>query len=1025
MKNFFVTICTLVAVASASARDTYNFNPGWTLFGKTISLPHAWNENEAYGRPIGQLSDSIVEYTKTFTLPQMKAGSRVLLEFEGARMAADVFVNGKNTVLSEDGVAAFGCDITDALVKGENSIRVVTDNNWSYRERARKSGFQWNHKSFNVNYGGLQKNVRLHIVPAVYQTLPLINTLGTTGQYIYAKNFDINGHSADIHVETEVQNTTKKAVTRQMTVTIEDPDGKVVATFKSGTVNIPANGKAVIAAENRVSGLHFWSWGYGYLYKVRTAIQDDEVVTTTGFRKAEFKNGMIYLNDRVIHVHGYAQRSSNEWPGVGMSVSPWLADYGNDLCVKGGGNVVRWMHICPWKQEIESCDRVGLIQAMPAGDSESDVQDVRWDMRKEVMQASIVYNRNNPSILFYECGNKGISRQHMIEMKAIRDKFDPEGMRAIGSREMLDVDEAEYGGEMMYINKSTTKPMWMMEYCRDEGLRKYWNAWTPTTLNRNWKMENGKLVPDNSKPTYHAEGYGPYYRNEPAWSYNHNGDEFTVELVRRWYDYWLERPGTGDLVNSGGVKIVFADTHTHCRSEMNYRLSGVVDAMRVPKDGYFAHKVMWDGWVDDLTPHTYIVGHWNYDEATLGSAKVDVVPVVYVVSSDDDTPVLTINGKRVNITPRHESKFLYAYENVPFEAGEIKATCNHSSWTIKTAGKPAALKLTPITDPLGWKADGADLALVQFEVVDANGQRCPIDNRMVKFSLKGAAEWRGGIAQVKQWSKEELADGTPVSSLTGDRAKNMSVSGPPQYKSDNMAMSTSLPVESGVNRVMLRSILGQAGSVVLTAKAEGLPEVSVTLTTEPFEVKGGLSKVLPADGIKGILDRGETPSTPSFVKSGEDVAIASVEAGSNANEARFAFDENERTTWSSSDKNGEQWIKFTLGETKEVNEIVMKMGDFRNKSYPIEVIADGVVENGVTKNNVVCYKGNTKRSMTYVHIPVGGIRAKQFTVRLAGSITEGDAFANVKELDSRNDDRVTSGTRQLRIMETQFVHKIK
>ena len=116
-----------------------------------------------------------------------------------------------------------------------------------------------------------------------------------------------------------------------------------------------------------------------------------------------------------------------------------VADYGNDLCVKGGGNLVRWMHICPWKQEIESCDRVGLIEAMPAGDSEADVNDVRWDMRKEVMRASIVYNRNNPSILFYECGNKGISREHLIEMKAIRDSYDPHGMRAIGSREMLDI----------------------------------------------------------------------------------------------------------------------------------------------------------------------------------------------------------------------------------------------------------------------------------------------------------------------------------------------------------------------------------------------------------------------------------------------------------------------------------------------------------------------------------------------------------------------------------------------------------
>ena len=51
--------------------------------------------------------------------------------------------------------------------------------------------------------------------------------------------------------------------------------------------------------------------------------------------------------------------------------------------------------------------------------------------------------------MFYECGNESISREHMIEMKAIRDKYDPHGGRAIGSREMLDIREAEYGGEML------------------------------------------------------------------------------------------------------------------------------------------------------------------------------------------------------------------------------------------------------------------------------------------------------------------------------------------------------------------------------------------------------------------------------------------------------------------------------------------------------------------------------------------------------------------------------------------------
>jgi hypothetical protein len=39
--------------------------------------------------------------------------------------------------------------------------------------------------------------------------------------------------------------------------------------------------------------------------------------------------------------------------------------------------------------------------------------------------------------VFYESGNKGISEDHMQQMKAIRDQYDPHIGRAAGSREML------------------------------------------------------------------------------------------------------------------------------------------------------------------------------------------------------------------------------------------------------------------------------------------------------------------------------------------------------------------------------------------------------------------------------------------------------------------------------------------------------------------------------------------------------------------------------------------------------------
>ncbi len=615
-------IATLFAMAvQAIDRQKLNFNADWELHvgdfeavptegsleeaWQRITLPYAFNGDEAFRKDIVDLTDTIAWYRKTFEAPEgaVEGTAKVFIEFEGVRQGADFYLNGHHLGMSENGVMACGFDLTPFIKKGNNVLAVRCDNSWNYRSRKHNSRYQWNDKNFNANYGGIPKNVYLHITGKLYQTLPLYSDLGTTGTYVYATDFDIAAKKAVIHVESQIRNEDTRKRTFFLTVVLKDMDGNKVAGFNSNEIITLQPGETTtVKAEQKVQGLHFWSWGYGYLYTVETYLRDkletataanDFVITRTGFRKTHFGEGKIWLNDRVMMVHGYAQRTSNEWPGVGISVPAWLSDYSNSLMVESGGNLVRWMHVTPWKQDIESCDRVGLLQAMPAGDAEKDVEGARWNQRMELMRDAIIYNRNNPSIIFYECGNESISRQHMLEMKAIRDEYDPHGGRAIGSREMLDIDEAEYGGEMLYINKSKKHPLWAMEYCRDEGLRKYWDEW--------------------SYP-YHKEGDGPLYRGKPANEYNHNMDQFAVEMVRRWYDYWRERPGTGTRVSSGGVKIVFSDTNTHHRGESNYRTSGVTDAMRIPKDAFYAHQVMWSGWVEPEEAKTYIIGHWNYEQ---------------------------------------------------------------------------------------------------------------------------------------------------------------------------------------------------------------------------------------------------------------------------------------------------------------------------------------------------------------------------------------------------------------------------
>ena len=829
-RTFQLLLLLMLGVSiQAANRAKLNFNSEWKLCigdiagaekkdfddsrWQQMTLPYAFNGDEAFRKDIADLTDTICWYRKHFTLSDVK-GKKFFMEFEGVRQGADFYLNGQHLGFSENGVMACGFDLTPYIKEGKNVMAVRCDNSWQYRSRKHDSRYQWNDRNFNANYGGIPKNVYLHVTDKLYQTLPLYSNLGTTGTYIYATDFDIANHRAIIHAESQVKNEDSQERSFTFFAKVLDADGKEIAHFNSERITMQPGETRMVRIQQLIEGLHFWSWGYGYLYTVKTLLKADDgskiddVITRTGFRKTRFGEGKIWLNDRVLMMHGYAQRTSNEWPGVGISVPAWLSDFSNDLMVKSGGNLVRWMHVTPWKQDIESCDRVGLIQAMPAGDAEKDVEGPRWAQRTELMRDAIIYNRNNPSILFYECGNESISREHMLEMKAIRDEYDPHGGRAIGSREMLDINEAEYGGEMLYINKSKKHPMWAMEYCRDEGLRKYWDEY--------------------SYP-FHKEGDGPLYRGKPATDYNHNMDQFAVEMVRRWYDYWQERPGTGTRVSSGGVKIVFSDTNTHHRGESNFRMSGVTDAMRTPKDAYYVHQVMWNGWVEPEAKQTYIIGHWNYPAKT--------IKPIYVVSTGNEVE-LFLNGKSLG-KGKQSYRYLYTFDQVPFEPGTLEAVADDGSrYQLETIGEPYGLKLTAIENPEGMKADGADMTLFEVEVVDKKGRRCPLDDRMIHFELWGEGKWTGGIGTRNNKEMQRPDDNRPAGLLDAAATKNVS---------DNYVGSMNLPVECGVNRVLVRSTVN-AGEICLSACADGIKPAYITVKSNMVKSEN----YLPQLTLKGV-----------------------------------------------------------------------------------------------------------------------------------------------------------------------------
>jgi beta-galactosidase len=805
----------------ASPRATYNFNPGWKFMREdvpgadnpafddstwtNVNLPHTWNDVDTYRALISHgggdksgFYQGIAWYRKHFRLPAGTEGRKVFLEFEGLKQAARFYLNGRQVGLYENGVSACGLDIT-ALVKfggQDNVLAVKVDNTTEYKEEATGTPFEWKFSNSNPNFGGLNRDVWLHVMGKVYQTLPLYENLKTTGVYVYGKNYDVKNKTATVNLEAQVRNETAAGAALSLSAAVVDADGIVRAKFAGATQNLASGQTATLMAAGPLSGARFWDINDPYLYDVYSILSVNGKVADvckihTGFRKAEYKGGAgtggVWLNDRFVWLTGYAQRAVNDWPGLGQAYPDWMHDFNAALVRESNGNYIRWMHISPQRVDVTACDKYGIVNVCPAGDGEHDVFDRQWDQRAEVMRDAIIYFRNNPSVFFWEAGNSAVVSTQMVQMVELRKTWDPSGGRAMGCRSLRDpgsVAATEYFGVMLggpYSDQARDHaPMIEVEDFRDEGGRNIWDDFSPPHFG---------------------------FKKGPNDSYNWNSETFSLAGIRSYYRFVSNRIDNRDAARSKWSaygSIYWSDSDADGRQQSSYvlRVSGKVDGVRLPKEIFFASRVM-----QSTTPDLHIIGHWNYPANTKKT--------VYVIASLCDSVELFVNGKSLGVNKTPENGFTYAFPEVAFAPGAIKAVATQggkvvAQQEIQTAGEPAAIKLTLHTGPKGLQADGSDVALIDFEVVDAQGRRCPTDEARVDFDVTGPVIWRGGFNAAKL-----------------DTTNN-------KY----------LDTECGINRVAIRST-PTPGTITVTAKRDGLKPATVTLKSAPVEVTAGLSKVMP------------------------------------------------------------------------------------------------------------------------------------------------------------------------------------
>ena len=133
------------------------------------------------------------------------------------------------------------------------------------------------------------------------------------------------------------------------------------------------------------------------------------------------------------------------------------------------------------------------------------------------------------------------------------------------------------------------------------------------------------------------------------------------------------------------------------------------------------------------------------------------------------------------------------WNDVVYEPGELKAVAYKNGQqigeaTMRTAGKPATIRLTP--DRKDLAATGEDLCYVLVEALDEKGTLCPLADNLVRFKVDGPAE----IAAV--------GNGNPLSIEP--------------FQADYRKLFY------GKAMLILRTKPGQAGPVHVTAASDGL-----------------------------------------------------------------------------------------------------------------------------------------------------------------------------------------------------------
>jgi len=412
-----------------------------------VSLPHTWNAQDGalaeYYRGVGW-------YRRQLPLPSSYSRKKIYLQFDGAFLVTDVYVNGTHVGAHRGGFATFRFDITSAVrTSTSNLIAVKVDNSKNPHLPPIEGDF--------TCFGGLYRDVHLLVVDPVHIEL---EDFGSSGVYLTASEIGVS--SATVRVSVKLKNADLEAHRVQVSASLKEADGRRVA-IASETQLVGSGARDDVSLKLTVPSPRLWDGQADpYLYRVEVSLSEggtvrDAVTEPLGLRSFRVDpNTGFWLNGRKLELHGVNRHQDR--PGKGWAIS--AADQDQDLAFikELGATAVRLVHYQHAQYFHDLCDKTGLIvwAELAMVNQITSSPEFTANARQQLTEL-IRQNYNHPSIFFWGLENEVIDNLTdpnplIAELNALAHAEDPSRLTTVAAN-LGDENPINWHSDLVGFNK--------------------------------------------------------------------------------------------------------------------------------------------------------------------------------------------------------------------------------------------------------------------------------------------------------------------------------------------------------------------------------------------------------------------------------------------------------------------------------------------------------------------------------------------------------------------------------------------